>query len=165
MMHFSVHVCAWSWVVFDGPQFTDNMYVLEEGEYPNPEAMGLLNSDCKISSLHSVGHVSTGKMTGVPRLVRLILNLVRLKMRLWGCARQETVTCSIRRGLSCNNKLLSLVMYMYFWPLPTFRFKHETFIWLKEMWICCNNKNNSLGNNIYNEFEKRKKSTICYRKV
>uniref|UniRef100_A0A673L6V8 Absent in melanoma 1 protein-like n=1 Tax=Sinocyclocheilus rhinocerous TaxID=307959 RepID=A0A673L6V8_9TELE len=52
----SCKVLAGSWVVFDGPQFTDNMYVLEEGEYPNPEALGLLYSDCKISSVHSVGH-------------------------------------------------------------------------------------------------------------
>uniref|UniRef100_A0A673LI10 Absent in melanoma 1 protein-like n=1 Tax=Sinocyclocheilus rhinocerous TaxID=307959 RepID=A0A673LI10_9TELE len=52
----SCKVLAGSWVVFDGPQFTDNMYVLEEGEYPNPDALGLLNSDCKISSVHTVGH-------------------------------------------------------------------------------------------------------------
>ncbi|XP_043118150.1 uncharacterized protein crybg1a isoform X2 [Puntigrus tetrazona] len=52
----SCKVLAGSWVVFDGPQFTDNMYVLEEGDYPNPEALGLLYSDCKISSLHTVGH-------------------------------------------------------------------------------------------------------------
>ncbi|XP_026116946.1 beta/gamma crystallin domain-containing protein 1 isoform X1 [Carassius auratus] len=52
----SCKVLAGSWVVFDGPQFTDNMYVLEEGEYPNPESLGLLNSDCKISSVHTVGH-------------------------------------------------------------------------------------------------------------
>ncbi|XP_073682950.1 uncharacterized protein crybg1a [Garra rufa] len=52
----SCKVLAGSWVVFDGPQFTDNMYVLEEGEYPNSEALGLLNSDCKISSVHTVGH-------------------------------------------------------------------------------------------------------------
>ncbi|XP_052001050.1 beta/gamma crystallin domain-containing protein 1-like isoform X2 [Xyrauchen texanus] len=52
----SCKVLAGSWVVFDGPQFTDNMYVLEEGEYPNPEALGLLNSNCKISSVHTVGH-------------------------------------------------------------------------------------------------------------
>ncbi|KAK2878760.1 hypothetical protein Q8A67_019551 [Cirrhinus molitorella] len=52
----SCKVLAGSWVVFDGPQFTDNMYVLEEGEYPNPEALGLLNSDCEISSVHTVGH-------------------------------------------------------------------------------------------------------------
>ncbi|XP_059376355.1 beta/gamma crystallin domain-containing protein 1-like isoform X1 [Carassius carassius] len=52
----SCKVLAGSWVVFDGPQFTDNMYVLEEGEYPNPEALGLLFSDCKISSVHTVGH-------------------------------------------------------------------------------------------------------------
>ncbi|TRY98008.1 hypothetical protein DNTS_032618 [Danionella cerebrum] len=52
----SCKVLAGSWVVFDGPQFTDNMYVLEEGEYPSTEALGLLSSDCKISSVHSVGH-------------------------------------------------------------------------------------------------------------
>ncbi|KAI2654358.1 Beta/gamma crystallin domain-containing protein 1 [Labeo rohita] len=52
----SCKVLAGSWVVFDGPQFTDNMYVLEEGEYPSPEALGLLNSECKISSVHTVGH-------------------------------------------------------------------------------------------------------------
>ncbi|XP_056332489.1 beta/gamma crystallin domain-containing protein 1 isoform X2 [Danio aesculapii] len=52
----SCKVLAGSWVVFDSPQFTDNMYVLEEGEYPNPEALGLLNEDCKISSVHTVGH-------------------------------------------------------------------------------------------------------------
>ncbi|XP_052009909.1 beta/gamma crystallin domain-containing protein 1-like isoform X2 [Xyrauchen texanus] len=52
----SFRVLAGSWVVFDGPQFTDNMYVLEEGEYPNPEALGLLNSNCRISSVHTVGH-------------------------------------------------------------------------------------------------------------
>uniref|UniRef100_A0A8C2HE56 Crystallin beta-gamma domain containing 1a n=1 Tax=Cyprinus carpio TaxID=7962 RepID=A0A8C2HE56_CYPCA len=52
----SCKVLAGSWVVFDGPQFTENMYVLEEGEYPNPEALGLLCSDCKISSVHTVGH-------------------------------------------------------------------------------------------------------------
>ncbi|XP_016125091.1 absent in melanoma 1 protein-like [Sinocyclocheilus grahami] len=52
----SCKVLAGSWVVFDGPQFTDNMYVLEEGEYANPDALGLLNSNCKISSVHTVGH-------------------------------------------------------------------------------------------------------------
>ncbi|KAI7804449.1 putative absent in melanoma 1 protein [Triplophysa rosa] len=52
----SCKVLAGSWVVFDGPQFTDNMYVLEEGEYPNPEALGLVNSNCRISSVHTVGH-------------------------------------------------------------------------------------------------------------
>ncbi|XP_051501977.1 uncharacterized protein LOC127410818 [Myxocyprinus asiaticus] len=52
----SCRVLAGSWVVFDGPQFTDNMYVLEEGEYPNPEALSLLNSNCRISSVHTVGH-------------------------------------------------------------------------------------------------------------
>ncbi|KAA0711163.1 Beta/gamma crystallin domain-containing protein 1 [Triplophysa tibetana] len=52
----SCKVLAGSWVVFDGPQFTENMYVLEEGEYPNPEALGLLNLNCRISSVHTVGN-------------------------------------------------------------------------------------------------------------
>ncbi|XP_056623233.1 beta/gamma crystallin domain-containing protein 1 isoform X2 [Triplophysa dalaica] len=52
----SCKVLAGSWVVFDGPQFTENMYVLEEGEYPNPEALGLLDLNCRISSVHTVGH-------------------------------------------------------------------------------------------------------------
>uniref|UniRef100_A0A671Q2B9 Titin homolog n=1 Tax=Sinocyclocheilus anshuiensis TaxID=1608454 RepID=A0A671Q2B9_9TELE len=54
----SCKVLAGSWVVFDGPQFTDNMYVLEEGEYPNPEALGLLYSDCKISSEFSMPSIT-----------------------------------------------------------------------------------------------------------
>lgn len=34
------------------------MYVLEEGHYPNAEAMGFLSSDAAIRSTHPVGHVS-----------------------------------------------------------------------------------------------------------
>ncbi|KAF3844623.1 hypothetical protein F7725_007786 [Dissostichus mawsoni] len=41
----SCRVLAGSWVLYEGAQFTENMYVLEEGEYPNAEAMGFLSSD------------------------------------------------------------------------------------------------------------------------
>uniref|UniRef100_A0A672NLH9 Beta/gamma crystallin 'Greek key' domain-containing protein n=1 Tax=Sinocyclocheilus grahami TaxID=75366 RepID=A0A672NLH9_SINGR len=54
----SCKVLAGSWVVFDGPQFTDNMYVLEEGEYANPDALGLLNSNCKISTEFSMPSIT-----------------------------------------------------------------------------------------------------------
>uniref|UniRef100_A0A3Q0QPA3 Beta/gamma crystallin 'Greek key' domain-containing protein n=1 Tax=Amphilophus citrinellus TaxID=61819 RepID=A0A3Q0QPA3_AMPCI len=38
----SCKVLAGSWVAYEGVQFTENMYVLEKGEYPNTEAMGFL---------------------------------------------------------------------------------------------------------------------------
>ncbi|XP_064157026.1 beta/gamma crystallin domain-containing protein 1 isoform X3 [Anguilla rostrata] len=49
---FSVGSCkvlAGSWVAFEGPQFTQNMYVLEEGEYPDPPAMGLPHNSTVLS--------------------------------------------------------------------------------------------------------------------
>uniref|UniRef100_A0A3B4ZM21 Beta/gamma crystallin 'Greek key' domain-containing protein n=1 Tax=Stegastes partitus TaxID=144197 RepID=A0A3B4ZM21_9TELE len=42
-----------SWVAYEGARFTENMYVLEEGEYPNTEAMGFLSSDCHIRSIQT----------------------------------------------------------------------------------------------------------------
>ncbi|XP_036449074.1 uncharacterized protein crybg1a isoform X2 [Colossoma macropomum] len=52
----SCKVLAGNWVAFEGPQFTENMYVLEEGEYKDAEAMGCLRPDCTLRSLHTVGH-------------------------------------------------------------------------------------------------------------
>ncbi|XP_029982487.1 microtubule-associated protein futsch isoform X2 [Sphaeramia orbicularis] len=52
----SCRVLAGSWVLYEGEQFTDNMYVLEEGEYPNAEAMGFLCADTTIRSTQTTGH-------------------------------------------------------------------------------------------------------------
>ncbi|KAM4541638.1 uncharacterized protein crybg1a [Odontesthes bonariensis] len=52
----SCKVLAGSWVAYEGCQFTENMYVLEQGEYPNTEAMGLLSSDSNIRSMQITGH-------------------------------------------------------------------------------------------------------------
>ncbi|XP_017331139.1 beta/gamma crystallin domain-containing protein 1 isoform X3 [Ictalurus punctatus] len=52
----SCKVLAGSWVAFEGPQFTENMYVLEQGDYCNTAAMGGVTTDCTIQSLHTIGH-------------------------------------------------------------------------------------------------------------
>ncbi|XP_061600285.1 mucin-2-like [Cololabis saira] len=53
----SCKVQAGSWVAFAGVQFTENMYVLEQGEYPSTDAMGLLSSEGNIRSMQITGHV------------------------------------------------------------------------------------------------------------
>ncbi|KAF4084464.1 hypothetical protein AMELA_G00129050 [Ameiurus melas] len=52
----SCKVLTGSWVAFEGPQFTENMYVLEPGDYCNTAAMGGVTTDCTIKSLHTIGH-------------------------------------------------------------------------------------------------------------
>ncbi|XP_046874208.1 uncharacterized protein crybg1a isoform X2 [Hypomesus transpacificus] len=52
----SCRVLAGSWVAYEGPQCTGHMYVLEEGEYQTPEAIGCLGPDFTISSIQTLGH-------------------------------------------------------------------------------------------------------------
>ncbi|XP_077440347.1 uncharacterized protein crybg1a [Vanacampus margaritifer] len=52
----SCKVLAGSWIAYEGGNFTDNMYLLEEGEYPDSELMGFLSSDVRIRSMQTVDH-------------------------------------------------------------------------------------------------------------
>uniref|UniRef100_A0A1A7Z5Y8 Absent in melanoma 1a n=1 Tax=Iconisemion striatum TaxID=60296 RepID=A0A1A7Z5Y8_9TELE len=52
----SCKVLMGSWVAFEGDNFTENMYVLEEGAYPSAEAMGLPSSDSSLRSMQPSGH-------------------------------------------------------------------------------------------------------------
>lgn len=54
--------CSWniifSWLAFEGQNFTGKMYVLEEGSYQDLKAMGCVSGSSSILSLETVGFVS-----------------------------------------------------------------------------------------------------------
>ncbi|XP_028293016.1 beta/gamma crystallin domain-containing protein 1 [Gouania willdenowi] len=50
----SCKVLSGSWVLYEGPRFSENMCVLEVGGYPNTEAMGFPLSETNIRSIQSV---------------------------------------------------------------------------------------------------------------
>ncbi|XP_051942620.1 beta/gamma crystallin domain-containing protein 1 isoform X1 [Hippocampus zosterae] len=52
----SCKVLTGSWIAYEGCNFADNMYLLEEGEYPDAEFLGFLSSDVRIRSMQTVGH-------------------------------------------------------------------------------------------------------------
>ncbi|XP_059908297.1 titin [Gadus macrocephalus] len=52
----SCRVKAGSWVAYEGAEFSEDMYVLEEGDYPGPEAMGYWARDTAIRSMQTTGH-------------------------------------------------------------------------------------------------------------
>ncbi|XP_061751648.1 mucin-17 isoform X2 [Nerophis ophidion] len=52
----SCKVLAGSWIAYEGGNFTDNMYLLEEGEYPDTEFMGFPSSDVRVRSMQTTGH-------------------------------------------------------------------------------------------------------------
>ncbi|CAL9686162.1 unnamed protein product [Knipowitschia caucasica] len=51
----SCKVLSGSWVMYEGPRYTQRMHVLEEGHYPSPEAMGLGSENTIIRSVQTVG--------------------------------------------------------------------------------------------------------------
>jgi len=72
-----------SWVAYEGAQFTRDMYVLEEGDYPNAVAIGFLSSDAIIRSIQIVRQVSicpranmktSGLVHGKPAKVMTFVN-------------------------------------------------------------------------------------------
>ncbi|XP_037096679.1 titin isoform X3 [Syngnathus acus] len=52
----SCKVLDGSWIAYEGGNFTNNMYLLEEGEYADTELMGFPSSDVTIRSMQTVAH-------------------------------------------------------------------------------------------------------------
>ncbi|XP_077587209.1 beta/gamma crystallin domain-containing protein 1 [Stigmatopora nigra] len=55
----SCKVLAGSWIAYEGDNFSNNMYSLEEGEYPDADFLGFPSSDVKIRSMLTVDHELT----------------------------------------------------------------------------------------------------------
>ncbi|KAM9420725.1 uncharacterized protein ACWYII_021164 isoform 2-T2 [Salvelinus alpinus] len=51
----SCKVLAGSWLAFEGQGFTERMYVLEEGDYPDLRAMGCVEPNSSVLSLQTIG--------------------------------------------------------------------------------------------------------------
>lgn len=83
-----------SWVVYEGAQFTENMYVLEKGEYPTKEAMGLASSHTPVRSIQSIDHVSTVDVLQVANRVSSDDHPVVFLLRSCHC---PPSSCSVRR--------------------------------------------------------------------
>ncbi|XP_074540756.1 uncharacterized protein LOC141801570 [Halichoeres trimaculatus] len=97
---FSVASCkvlAGSWLAFEGQDFTDRMYVLEVGSYPDLRAMGCFNTSSSILSLQTVGfEFSLPSITVFERCglkgKRVVLTDGSVNLQLaGGCSRVQSV--------------------------------------------------------------------------
>uniref|UniRef100_A0A673Z0H9 Beta/gamma crystallin domain-containing protein 1-like n=1 Tax=Salmo trutta TaxID=8032 RepID=A0A673Z0H9_SALTR len=61
----SCKVLAGSWLAFEGQSFTESMYVLEEGDYPDLRAMGCVEPNSSVLSLQTTGFVSTPSISSL----------------------------------------------------------------------------------------------------
>ncbi|KAJ8270545.1 hypothetical protein GJAV_G00116180 [Gymnothorax javanicus] len=90
---FSVSSCkvlSGSWLGFEGVEFTDSMYILEEGNYPSLKAMGCLNPDSAIRSWQTTGfEFSLPSITlfSKPSLrgKKVVFNEAMVNLQLCGC--------------------------------------------------------------------------------
>ncbi|XP_029902714.1 beta/gamma crystallin domain-containing protein 1-like isoform X2 [Myripristis murdjan] len=97
---FSVASCkvlAGSWLAFEGQDFTDKMYVLEVGSYPDLRAMGCVNPNASILSLQTVGFefslpsITLFERSGL-RGKRVVLMAGSVNLQLaGGCSRVQSV--------------------------------------------------------------------------
>lgn len=81
------------WVLYEGAQFTKNMYVLEKGEYPTTDAMSLASSDTPVRSIQSIGHVSAVDVLQVAQRVSSDDHTVVFLLRSCRCPPSY---CSVR---------------------------------------------------------------------
>ncbi|KAM3861065.1 uncharacterized protein ACN63O_014488 [Diretmus argenteus] len=96
---FSVASCkvlAGSWVAFEGQDFTDKMYVLEVGNYPDLRAMGCVHPSSSILSLQTAGFdFSLPSITLFERCSlrgkRVVLTAGSVNLLAGGCGRVQSV--------------------------------------------------------------------------